>query len=118
MTQARLSRGTPYILSSAQVEDILKHLPPRVELAVAATMNLTVEDWRKQAAKVRVKQIIDHQNAGILAATMAAAERAIGDLESASLPAVQPTDTLIDTIIDGLHKRGMIVVNPKTAQDA
>jgi len=119
VSRARLSRGTPYILTATEVEETLKHLPPRIELAVAALMNMTVDDWRKQESKLRVKQIVDYQNAGSVAATLAASARAIGDLEAAALPAIHPvenTDTLIDQVIDGLHRRGLVVMNPVTAK--
>lgn len=92
MTARRLSRGTPYILTSTEVAEILKNLPPRIEQAIAALLNMTVDDWREQPAKVRAKQIVDYQNAGAFAASMAAAGKAIGDLETVALPSVQPTD--------------------------
>ena len=112
----RISRGTPYILTATEVTEILKHLPPRIELAVAALMNVTVDVWRAQPDKIRARQIIDYQNAGMFAATMAAAERAIGDLEVAALPTAHPTEALVDQLIDGLHRRGLVVINPSTAQ--
>ena len=118
MTARRISRGTPYILTSTEVAEILKNLPPRIESALAALMNMTVEDWHKQAPKVKAKQVLDYQNAGAFAATMAAAGKAIGDLEAVALPSVRPTDpdALVESVIDGLHKRGLIVINPSTAQ--
>jgi hypothetical protein len=118
VTARRISRGTPYILTNTEVEEILKHLPARIETAVAALMNLTVDDWHKQPAKLRAKQIIDFQNAGAFAATMAAAEKAIGDLEAAAVPTIQRTDMgeLMESLIEELHRRGLIVINPSTVK--
>lgn len=113
----RISRGTPYILTATEIEQILKHLPPRVETSLAALMNLSLDEWRAQPVKVKAKQIVDHQNAGAFAATMAASERAIGDLEAAATPTIATDpDALLDSLIDGLHKRGLIVINPVTVK--
>jgi hypothetical protein len=114
----RISRGTPYILTATEISETLKHLSPRIETAIATLMNLSVEQWRAQADKVKAKQLVDFQSAGALAATMAASERAIGDLEAAAYPTVTPSnaDDLVDSVIEGLHKRGLIVINPSNAQ--
>lgn len=77
----RISRGTPYVLSSTDMEHALAALSPRMEGAVAAILNMTVADWREQDDRLKVKQLIDFQNSAQLAATLATAAKAQTDLE-------------------------------------
>lgn len=81
---ARLSRGTPYILSSSDIENVLKSMTPKFEANIARILDMTDEEWRTLDKKVKVRHIIDFQNRATLAATMAAGAKAHTDLEAAA----------------------------------
>lgn len=80
----RISRGTPYVLTQTDIDNALAALTPRIEESIAAAMDMTPEDWRKQTKARKVKQIIDHQTRGQLAASMNAANRAQTDFEESA----------------------------------
>jgi hypothetical protein len=84
----RISRGTPYILTTDDIGNALASIPPRVEEAIAYLLNMTVDDWRAQTDRIKVKQLVDFQNAGAFAATLATAAKAIGDLEEVAFPVI------------------------------
>lgn len=120
MKQPRLSVGTPYIHTEVSIEASLSALTPRVEQAIAALLNMTTDDWRAQPDRVKVKQLVDFQTAGAVAATLAAASRATAELEAAAFASgIQPTpegeEQLVERVVDALHRRGMVVVNPQRA---
>lgn len=96
----RLSRGTPYILTSADIENALKALTPRTEAAIAQVLELTAEQWHALDDKVKVRHIIDFQNRSILAASLAAGAKVHTDLEEAAyaVTRVHEADTLADEV--------------------
>jgi hypothetical protein len=76
----RISRGTPYIL--------------------------TVDDWRDQNDRVKVKQLVDFQNSGAFAATLATAAKAISDLEEVAFPVISPSvDEELRAALDLLNEQ-------------
>lgn len=87
----RISRGTPYILTAVDIDNMLRALTPRMEEIIAAMLDMTVEDWRKQPKRKKVAQLVDHQNRGQFAAAQNASTRALTDWEEA-VTAVRPTD--------------------------
>lgn len=96
----RISRGTPYVLSTADVENVIASLPPKMEASIATLMDLTVEDWRKLPKAKRVRHIIDYQSRAQLAASIAASAKAHTDLEAAASPITQQAEaeTLTDRV--------------------
>jgi len=80
----RISRGTPYILTESDLDNLLKSLTPRMEANICALLDMTVEDWRKLTKRVQARHLIDFQNRGVGAASLAAAAKAQTDLEEAA----------------------------------
>lgn len=80
----RISRGTPYILTEADLDNLLKSLTPRMEANICALLEMTVEDWRKLGKRVQARHLVDFQNRGVGAASLAAAAKAQTDLEEAA----------------------------------
>ena len=68
------------MLASSDIENILGSLTPRVEESVAALVDMTPSEWRKQSREKKAKQLVDFQNRGLLAATLASAAKAQTDL--------------------------------------
>ena len=58
----RISRGTPYVLTTADVENVIASLSPKVENAIASLLDLTLDEWRKLPKAKRVRHIVDYQN--------------------------------------------------------
>ena len=87
----RISRGTPYILTQAELENMLGSITPRQEEQIAALLEMSVEDWRKQPKAKRAKQMVDFQNRGQWAASMAAAAKAQTDLEATAFAVTMQT---------------------------
>lgn len=85
----RISRGTPYVLTTSDIENVLASLTPAIEDAIAALLGLTVDEWRKQPKAKRVKQLVDFQNNGQVAATLAASAKAQTDLQEVAFAATQ-----------------------------
>lgn len=96
----RISRGTPYILSATEVENVLRSLTPKMEEHIASLLDISADQWRKLEDPVKVRHIIDFQNRATLAATLAAAAKAHTDLEDASVVVTQAVeaDTLRDEV--------------------
>ena len=96
----RISRGTPYVLTAAEIENLLGALTPRMEEQVAAMLDMSVEVWRKESKGRRAKHVVDYQNRGQFAATMAASARAHTDMESAAVAITQAIEaqTLTATV--------------------
>lgn len=84
MTARRISRGTPYILSSTDMENALAALTPRMEESIAAVLDMPHGEWRAQPLAAKVRQLIDHQTRGQAAAAFATAAKAQTDLEEAA----------------------------------
>ena len=87
----RISRGTPYILTAVDIDNMLGALTPRMEEIVAAMLDMHVDEWRKQPKRKKVAQLVDHQNRGQFAAAQNASTRALTDWEEA-VTAIRPTD--------------------------
>ena len=87
----RISRGTPYILSAVDIDNMLGALTPRMEELIAAMLEMTIDEWRNQPKRKKVAQLVDHQNRGQFAAAQNASTRALTDWEEA-VTAVRPTD--------------------------
>ncbi len=98
----RISRGTPYVLTAAEVENLLGALTPRMEEQIAAMLDTTVEAWRKESKGKRAKHLVDYQNRGQLAAVLAASAKAHTDLEAAAFAVTMQTEaqSLADTVAD------------------
>ena len=122
MAPRRISISTPYVLTESEVETLLKSLTERVETAIAAMVNLSLDDWRAQTRRIKAKQIVDFQNAGVLAASMVGAAKAVNELDAVAFPAVspptEPDDALVDRVIEGMHRKGFVLVNPTIAKGA
>ena len=88
----RISRGTPYVMTTGDVEMALTALSPRTEEAIASLMNMTVEAWRKQSKGKRASQIVAFTNSGQLAAMLAASAKAHVDLEDSAFAVTQATE--------------------------
>lgn len=88
----RISRGTPYVLSQADIENALMGLRPRTEEAIASLMDMSPEKWRAQTKAKRASQIVHYQNSGQLAASIAAVAKAHTDLEDAAFTVTQITE--------------------------
>lgn len=88
----RISRGTPYVMTTGDVEMALTALSPRTEEAIASLMDMTVEAWRKQTKGKRASQIVAFTNSGQLAAMLAASARAHTDLEDSAFAVTQATE--------------------------
>lgn len=88
----RISRGTPYVLTTADIENVLGSLTPRIEEAVASLVDMTVDQWRKQSKAKKAKQLVDFQNRGLLSATLASAAKAQTDLEEAAFIVTQASE--------------------------
>lgn len=97
----RISRGTPYVLTTGDVENVLGSMTPRMEESIAALLDMPVDEWRKQTKAKRAKQLVDFQNRGAAAAAFAAAAKAQTDLEEAAFAATQRTEAA--SIIDELE---------------
>lgn len=87
----RISRGTPYILTTDDITNALAAIPTRVEEAIANLMNMSAEDWRAQNDRVKVRQLVDYQNTGAFAATLTASAKAISDLDEVAFPVITPS---------------------------
>lgn len=96
----RLSRGTPYVLSTADVENVIASLPPRVENAIASLLDMTLDQWRRLPKAKRARHIVDFQNRSQLAATLAAGAKAHTDLEAAAFAVTEKAeaDTLAERV--------------------
>lgn len=106
MTARRISRGTPYILTTDDITNALAAIPPRVEEAIANLMNMGVEDWRAQNDRVKVRQLLDYQNAGAFAATLSTAAKAIADLDEVAFPVITPSvDEELRAALDLLNEQ-------------
>lgn len=92
----RISRGTPYVLNQGDVENYLASVTPRTEQAIAALLGMEVQTWRDQTKAMKVKQILDFQNSGVGAATLAAAAKAQRDLEEVAFGPTEPTPEELD----------------------
>lgn len=92
----RISRGTPYVLTSGEVEIALKSLTPKTVLAIASLLEMTVADWDALDDRMKVKHLIDYQNSSILAATLAAGAKAHTDLEAAGI--IQTREATVDAL--------------------
>lgn len=88
----RISRGTPYVLTTGDVENVLGSMTPRMEESIAALLDMPVDEWRKQTKAKRAKQLVDFQNQGAAAAAFAAAAKAHTDLEEAAFAVTQRTE--------------------------
>jgi hypothetical protein len=86
MTRARISRGTPYIQTTADIENTLAAATPQMEENIAAMLRMPAEEWRAQPVAVKVKQINEHQIRGQAAAALAAATKAQTDFTEAVQP--------------------------------
>jgi hypothetical protein len=110
----RISRGTPYVLTAGEIENLLGALTPRMEEQVAAMLDMTVEAWRKESKAKRAKHIVDYQNRGQFAAVMTAAAKAQTDMEGAAFAVTMQTEAqaLSETVaeltelVHGLVKAG------------
>lgn len=80
----RLSRGTPYILTSGEIEIVLMSVTKKTATHIAQLLEMTYEDWEALSDRVRAKHIVDYQNSSILAASLAAGAKAHTDLEASS----------------------------------
>ncbi len=80
------------MLASSDIENILGSLTPRVEESVAALVDMTPSEWRKQSREKKAKQLVDFQNRGLLAATLASAAKAQTDLEEAAFAVTQASE--------------------------
>lgn len=85
----RMSRGTPYVMTTGDVETALAALTPRAEESIASLMDMTVEQWREQSKPKRASQIVAYTNSGQLAALLSASARAHTDLEDAAFAVTQ-----------------------------
>ena len=83
----RLSRGTPYILPSADIDNALRSIAPHTAHQIATVIGLTIEEWYALDDRLKVKHLIDYQNSAVLAATVVAAARAHTDLDDVANPA-------------------------------
>ena len=85
----RISRGTPYILTTGEIESRLATLKddPQMEQATAETFGLTVEQWRKLTVAKRAKHLIDLQERGLLAAATAYLEARAASTFASPAPA-------------------------------
>ena len=88
----RISRGTPYVLTAGEIENLLGALTPRMEEQIAAMLDMPVEEWRKQTKAKRAKHLVDYQNRGQFAAVMAASAKAHTDLEAAAFAVTLQTE--------------------------
>lgn len=88
----RISRGTPYILTTSDIENVLGSLTPAIEEAVASLLDMTVDEWRKQSKQRRAKQLVDFQNRGQFAASMTASAKAQTDLQEVAFAVTQRTE--------------------------
>lgn len=110
----RISRGTPYVLTASEIENLLGALTPRMEEQVAAMLEMPVEDWRKQAKAKRAKQLVDFQSRGQFAAAMAASAKAQTDMEAAAFAVTMQTEaqsladevSALKDLVHGLATRG------------
>ena len=77
----RISRGTPHVLTTGEIESIFAALSkdPLLEGAVAQAFDMTVESWRHQTKAKRVAQFLDLQERGRLAAVGAQSLKARRD---------------------------------------
>ena len=88
----RISRNTPYVLTTADVENVLASVPPKVENAIAALLDMTLDEWRKMPKTKRVRHIVDYQNQAQLAASMAASAKAHTDLQAAAFAVTEQAE--------------------------
>lgn len=88
----RISRGTPYVMTTGDVENALMALTPRTEESIASLMDMTVEAWRAQSPGKRASQIVAYTNSGQLAALLAASAKAHTDLEDSAFAVTQATE--------------------------
>jgi len=110
----RISRGTPYVLTAAEIENLLGALTPRMEEQVAAMLEMPAAEWRKQTKAKRAKQLVDFQTRGQFAAAMSAAAKAHTDMEAAAFAVTMQTEaqSLTDEVaaltelVHGLVKGG------------
>lgn len=96
----RLSRGTPYVMTTGDVETALASLTPRVEESIASLMDMTVAQWRRQTKTKKAAQIVRFTNSGQLAALLAAAAKAHTDLEASAFAVTESAQakTLADRV--------------------
>ena len=50
----RMSRGTPYILATSEVENVLKSLTPKMGDHVASLLDMSGDQWRALPDDVKV----------------------------------------------------------------
>ena len=94
----RISMCTPYVLTTADVENVIASLTPKVENAIASLLDLTLDEWRKLPKAKRVRHIVDYQNRAQLAASMAASAKAHTDLEAAAFAVTEQAEAESDTL--------------------
>ena len=96
----RISRGTPYVPTTADVENVIASLSPKVENAIASLLDLTLDEWRKLPKAKRVRHIVDYQNRAQLAASMAASAKAHTDLEAGAIADPDQAEAEAETLTD------------------
>jgi ubiquinone biosynthesis protein UbiJ len=114
MPARRLSRGTPYILTTTEIQQLIDSLTPRQEEAIAQIVGLTLSAWRKQGAAKKAHQVANYLNTAQISAAVAAAAKANADLEAAAFVITEAAE--VDNLahkVQALEKKVQQLAKPK-----